>query len=179
MEGKVEPIQVIQEAIEKPPTVSKSYSLPTISRTQKIKKTQISGNQSPKAGPEPQNESQGRQGGMEHKRMTPKNKINNIQLPNVILHSHERMQRIHQLTCEVKSVDKTETDFVHQKTPLENETTAEKSCSDQFYDFKSTNPMGQITTPRKILFQKNESDNKTPNFSQIKPPIPQRTSTAK
>jgi len=25
--------------------------------------------------------------------------------------------------------------------------------------------LGSITTPSKILFQKNESDNKTPNFS--------------
>lgn len=94
-EGKVEPIQVVIEPVEKPQTISKSYSLPTISRTQKIKKTQVSGNQSPKAGPEPQNESQGRQGRMEHKKMTPQKKINNVQLPNVILHSHERMQRIH------------------------------------------------------------------------------------
>ena len=91
MESKVEPVQVVIEPVEKPQAVSKSYSLPTISRTQKMKKTQISGNQSPKAGPEPQKESQGRQGGMEHKQMTPQNKINNVQLPNVILHSHERM----------------------------------------------------------------------------------------
>lgn len=59
MEGKMEPIQVVIQSVEKPQTVLKSYSLPTISRTQKIKKTPILINQSPSAAPEPQNESQG------------------------------------------------------------------------------------------------------------------------
>jgi hypothetical protein len=57
MEGKMEPIQVFIEPVEKLATVSKSYSLPTISRTQKMKKTPVTRNQSPKAAPEPQNES--------------------------------------------------------------------------------------------------------------------------